>query len=149
MDALKLLKQDHETIKDLFDKIELDQDTISRKGTFEQIRQELLHHSDLEETVFYPACERHTEMTDLILQSYEDHQELRLNLDELHRERNQDHFDELIMEMIEDVRDHIATEELDVFRLVRTVMSEAEFNQLSQAMTEYKYKTSGNDLEAA
>ena len=56
MDALKLLEQDHKKVKQLMEKAEEAGNAKNQKGIFEEIKTELEIHSQIEETVFYPAC---------------------------------------------------------------------------------------------
>ncbi|MEO6198642.1 MAG: hemerythrin domain-containing protein, partial [Sphingomicrobium sp.] len=57
MDAIALLKKDHRTVADLF----ADYETASGDGRKEKLAQkiclELSVHAQIEEEIFYPACE--------------------------------------------------------------------------------------------
>src|SRR5215471_16371127 len=57
MDVLNLLKQDHDSIKDLFSQFESSPRSAHDKkaALFEQIRLEITIHSKAEEEIFYPA----------------------------------------------------------------------------------------------
>src|SRR6185312_10146409 len=63
MDALELLKQDHEKVSQLLDRGQ-EADPKQRKQIFKEIKNELDTHARIEETIFYPALEEHEELKD-------------------------------------------------------------------------------------
>ena len=72
MNALELLKKDHNTVKELFKKAEGNNNEKQQKQLFEQIKTELETHTHIEETVFYPAVEKIDELKDMVLESLEE-----------------------------------------------------------------------------
>ena len=63
MNALELLKQDHQRISDLF----ADAKTFTdMRRLFETIRSELETHSHMEESIFYPEYQKQSVLKDLI-----------------------------------------------------------------------------------
>jgi hemerythrin superfamily protein len=62
MDALDLLKEDHQKVKELFEAVEETDDEAEKKRIFAEIQSELETHARIEETVFYPAMEKHEEV---------------------------------------------------------------------------------------
>jgi len=60
MEATKLLKKDHDTVRDLFKQYEKAGDKAfqTKKGIFEQVKTELEIHATIEEEIFYPAARR-------------------------------------------------------------------------------------------
>ena len=58
MDALELLKKDHDTVKELFEKAEGNNNEKQQKKLFEQIKTELETHTHIEETVFIPRSQK-------------------------------------------------------------------------------------------
>jgi len=67
MDALELLKEDHLKVKELFEEIEGTEDEKEKKEIFEDIKSELEMHAHIEETLFYPAMEEHSELKDMVI----------------------------------------------------------------------------------
>ena len=67
MNALELLKADHEKVKQLFKKAE-DANPERQRQLFEEIKQELETHTHIEETVFYPAVKEADELKDMVLE---------------------------------------------------------------------------------
>jgi hypothetical protein len=72
MDPFELLKKGHETVADLFKRIE-SASGKAKLGVFKQIKSELDLHTHIEETIFYPALEKANETRDLTLEAYEEH----------------------------------------------------------------------------
>ena len=63
MDALELLKEDHQRISDLF----ADAKTYSdMKRLFDSIKNQLEMHAHMEETVFYPEYQKHEALKSLV-----------------------------------------------------------------------------------
>jgi iron-sulfur cluster repair protein YtfE (RIC family) len=78
VDALKVLKQDHQKVKTLFGEVESlgDRANAQRKKLFQQIDEELTVHSQIEEKIFYPEFRRHaqdSEEKEEVLEAYEEH----------------------------------------------------------------------------
>jgi hemerythrin superfamily protein len=55
MDALELLKEDHQKVKELFEEVEGTEDQKEKTRIFSEIQTELETHARIEETVFYPS----------------------------------------------------------------------------------------------
>ena len=53
MNAIELLKSDHQTVAELFEDIKANDDGDNR-GLFERVKAELDVHAHIEETIFYP-----------------------------------------------------------------------------------------------
>ena len=83
MDALELLKTDHKKVKDLFEKADGNNNEKQQKQIFEQIKTELETHAHIEETVFYPAIAKHEELKDMVLESLEEHKQVKTLLREI------------------------------------------------------------------
>jgi hypothetical protein len=74
MDAVSLLKRDHEMVKDLMQRItESETDRTAAMSMFEQLVDDLSIHERIEEEIFYPALKTKREMKDEVLESYEEH----------------------------------------------------------------------------
>src|SRR4029453_3919436 len=71
-DAVALLKQDHRTVEELFEQFEKASGDGRKQKLAEQICLELSVHAQIEEEIFYPACEGKVE-EDLLKESYVEH----------------------------------------------------------------------------
>lgn len=59
MDALELLKADHQKVKQLFAQAEKSEDKKRQKQVFREIKSELETHARVEESIFYPAMQKY------------------------------------------------------------------------------------------
>ena len=82
MDALELLKQDHEKVSQLLERGQ-EAEPKQRKQIFKEIKTELDTHARIEETIFYPALQEHEELKDMVLESLEEHKQMKTVLREL------------------------------------------------------------------
>lgn len=73
IDALALLRKDHELVKDLMQRVEKEKDTEQRISMFEQLIDELTIHERIEEEIFYPALQKLPNAKEDVLESFEEH----------------------------------------------------------------------------
>ena len=110
MNAIKLLKADHETVESLFAKVE-STGRADHTDIFLQIKAELEAHAHIEETIFYPALQEEgsDELVDLVSDALKEHQQAKTFLGELTvAAEDSDRFEGLLTKLIEDVRHHVA-----------------------------------------
>jgi hemerythrin superfamily protein len=134
MDALELLQQDHKEVKDLFEQIEDAEDSKQQKQLFKQIKKELETHARIEETVFYPEMEEHEELKDMVLESYEEHKQVKTLLREMDRS-NGDKFKAKLKVLKDNVEHHAEEEEEGkMFPQVRKLVDKATLVQLGEEL---------------
>ena len=139
MNALELLKQDHQKVKQLFEEATHASDRNKRKDLFDKIDTELEIHAHIEETVFYPALEKHEELKDMVAEALEEHQEVKTLLEEIEELGSESHdFGGKLQELMESVDHHVAEEEGEMFPKVREVFDETELEQLGKQLNSAK-----------
>lgn len=144
MDAISLLKKDHQTVEALFRRFESlgPRAFKGKQDVVERIVAELAVHAAAEEMVFYPAIRSGIEdrsVSDTVLESLEEHHVVKWTLAELdgmdpHAER----FDAKVSVLMESVRHHVKEEEKELFPLVRKAFGKAELEELGAALAEAK-----------
>ena len=72
MNALELLKQDHQNVKKFFEQGQQTEDKRQQKQIFKEIKSEPETYARLEESIFYPAMEEREELKDMVLESLEE-----------------------------------------------------------------------------
>ena len=82
MNAIELLKSDHDKVDLLFQKVKATEDTEHPK-LFEKIKAELEVHTHIEETIFYPKIKENEELKDIVLEGIEEHHQVKMFLREL------------------------------------------------------------------
>jgi hemerythrin superfamily protein len=135
MDALELLKQDHKTVKGLFKEVE-ETDQKMQKQVFDRIKTELETHTHIEESVFYPAMQKHEELKDMVLESLEEHKQVKtllIDLDNLSSDSEE--FEPKLKVLMENIEHHAEEEEEEkMFPKVRQLVNKAELEQLGQEL---------------
>jgi hemerythrin superfamily protein len=142
MDALELLKEDHQKVKELFEQAEGTQDQKQKTKIFSQIQSELETHARIEESVFYPAMEKHEELKDMVLESIEEHRQIKTLLKEIDNlKSDSEKFDPKLKVLMENVEHHAEEEEEGkMFPKVRQICSEEDLEELGQELEAAKNK---------
>ena len=111
MDAVALLKKDHRTVEDLF----ADFEKASGDGRKEKLAMEicldLSVHAQIEEEIFYPACEGKVD-EDLLKESYVEHDGAKVLIAEiLAGEPSDEFYDSKVKVLSEEIEHHVQEEE--------------------------------------
>jgi hemerythrin superfamily protein len=139
MNALEILKQDHQKVKQLFQEARHVTDQNKRKDLFDKIDTELEIHAHIEETVFYPALEEHEELKDMVAEALEEHQDAKTLLEELEELGPENHdFGSKLQELMESVEHHVQEEEGEMFPKVREVFDEGQLEQIGKELESAK-----------
>jgi len=142
MDALELLKTDHKKVKQLFEKAEGNKNDKLQKQIFEQIKAELETHAHIEETVFYPALAKNEELKDMVLESLEEHKQVKTLLREMENlVADSEKFEPKLKVLMENIEHHAVEEEEEkMFPKIRKLMNAAALEQLGQELEAAKTK---------
>jgi len=141
MDALQLLRQDHQAVKDLFDQVDDAEDGKQRKRIFDQIDTQLNIHSHIEETVFYPEMRKIEELKEMVEEALQEHQEVKTLLEEIEGlDPEGEEFSASLEELIENVEHHVAEEEDEMFPKVREQCDQAALDRLGDQLESAKGK---------
>ena len=134
MDALELLKQDHQKVKGLFKETE-GAENSKKKQLFDQIDTELEIHAHIEETVFYSAMEKHEELMDMVAEARDEHAEVRTLLQEIELLGSDlEGLNSKLTELIETVTHHIEEEEGEMCEKVRELFNDEALEQLGKEL---------------
>jgi hemerythrin superfamily protein len=111
MDAVALLKADHRTVEDLFEKFEAAKGADRKQRLANQICLELTVHTEIEEKIFYPACEGKVE-EDLIKEAYVEHDAAKVLIAEIEAGGpDEDFYDAKVHVLSEMIEHHVEEEE--------------------------------------
>lgn len=141
MNAITLLKTDHDKVKRLL--TELDSTTEralkTRAELFATIKGELTVHEAIEEEIFYPELKAHPKAKDLVLEAYEEHHVVNEIMAELESTPVDDEtWGAKATVMKENLEHHIEEEEGEMFTAARSVFGRAELDDLGQRMAARK-----------
>jgi iron-sulfur cluster repair protein YtfE (RIC family) len=141
MNALKLLKQDHDTVAQLLEKIDQTTERAlkTREEFFARVKTELDVHAKIEETIFYPALENEEETRDITLEAFEEHRVVKQLLSELEKmAKDDEQWTAKFTVLKENVEHHVEEEEDEMFPKVRKVLSNADLETLGARLEEAK-----------
>ena len=111
MDAIALLKKDHRTVEDLFADFEKASGDGRKQKLAMQICLELSVHAQIEEEIFYPACEGKVD-EDLLKESYVEHDGAKVLIAEiLGGEPTDEFYDSKVKVLSEEIEHHVEEEE--------------------------------------
>ena len=138
MNAIELLKEDHNKVSRLFQKVKATEEG-EHKELFEQIQEELEIHTHIEETIFYPKMKENSELEDLVLEGIEEHHQVKVFLRELAAlSDDSEKFEPKLKVLMEDVTHHVQEEEGEMFPMIEELFDEATLEELGAEMEEEK-----------
>lgn len=140
MNALELLKEDHDRVASLFEKIKANEDG-DNTDIFEQIKAELDVHAHIEEAIFYPRLleDGDEELKDIVKEGIEEHRQVKMFLRELDSlADDSEKFKPKIKVLMEDVEHHVQEEEGEMFQMVRNQFDESLLREMGAELEEEK-----------
>lgn len=110
-DAIALLKEDHRTVEELFTEFEKARGEGRKQALATEICTELSIHAQIEEEIFYPACEGKVD-EDLLKESYVEHDGAKVLIAEIMAGEPSDEFyDAKVTVLQEEIEHHVQEEE--------------------------------------
>jgi hemerythrin HHE cation binding domain-containing protein len=141
MDALTLLKDDHDKMRKLLTELEstTERGVKTREELYSTIKGELTVHEIIEEEIFYPALKEHPKAKDIVLEAYEEHHVVDTVMAELEETPVDDEtWGAKAKVMKENVEHHMEEEEGEMFQKARQVFDRDELDDLGTRMEERK-----------
>lgn len=145
MDALQLLKADHNTVRELFEQFKEAKeakDTTQLGEVQRKIFTELEVHTAIEEEVFYPEAEAvGEEAEELVKEGVEEHHVVKVLMEEIAELTPDD--DAWVAKMtvlIENVEHHAEEEEEELFPQLRKVFGEERLQSMGAKLMEAKQR---------
>ena len=134
MNALELLKRDHQRISDLF----ADAKTyVDMRRLFDAIKNELETHAHVEETVFYPEYQKHDLLKDLVQDARAQHALTKELLQDLDHQVGPE-FENSFQALMAEVQLHFAAEENEIFPLIRSAINGPDLSALGAELESEK-----------
>lgn len=145
MDALQLLKEDHEKVKRMLEDLDATSERAekTRTETFTRLRHDLTIHETIEEEILYPALKEFAKTKDITLEAFEEHHVVDLIVAELEATPVTDEtWGAKLTVMKENLEHHIEEEEDEMFKQARQVMDHNELVELGDQMDARKKQLS-------
>lgn len=141
MNAIELLRKDHDAVRQLFAEIESAESEQDQLDVYEDLREQLIIHARIEEDIFYPAIREANSDTSAtqVDEALNEHQQVEAILgilDEMVAEGEGD-FAGTIRTLAERVEHHVQEEENDLFVSARRLGDE-RLSQLGDRLQERK-----------
>ncbi|MEZ5344298.1 MAG: hemerythrin domain-containing protein [Pyrinomonadaceae bacterium] len=135
MDAIKLLKQDHEDLRNLFSKVRETESMEKKVKYYNDIEDLLAVHTQIEEKIFYPAVRAKEKLEDIVKEGIQEHHVTDLLIAEINDLVDDSSvFEPKLKVLMEGVEHHIEEEEKEMFPDVRSEFSETEISELGAEM---------------
>ncbi len=145
MNAIELLKEDHEKVSELFKQVKATEDGKKHHQLFEKIKDELETHAHIEETVFYPTIIKEAEIKDIVLEGIEEHKQVKTLLREIPNLSDEsEKFEAKLKVLMENVEHHVEEEEDEMFPKVKKAFDNSALDELGAQLEAAKqsYKKS-------
>ena len=137
MDAVKLLKDDHDAVKKLLKELDATTERAikTRERVFAKLHSDLEVHETIEEEIFYPALRNHPKTRDIALEGYEEHHVVDTVMGEMGELPVSDEtWTAKFSVMKENLEHHIEEEEREMFVQARKVFEPDELDALGARM---------------
>src|SRR3954468_10790140 len=141
MDAMELLKNDHEQVKKILEEIDstTERGVKTREELFTKFKQEMTVHERIEEEIFYPRLTEQGKTKDIALEGYEEHHVVDMVMAELADVPYDDErWAAKFTVMKENVEHHIEEEEGEMFKLAHRALESDELEELGERMESMK-----------
>lgn len=144
MNALTLLKNDHDQLKNYLEQGEhtTGRSIKARDEILDTVTTLLTAHERIEEEILYPALKQHPNAREIVLEGYQEHHVVDVLAGELKgMDEDDERWGAKFKVMKENIEHHIEEEEGEMFDKARRVFSEAELEALGERMERLKNET--------
>lgn len=143
IDAIALLKKDHEKVRDLLSKLEKSADRGGDRAMqlYTQVEAEVKVHSQVEEEIFYPAfrdAAKKKDDTKMFFEATEEHHVVDLVMPELRDTDSKEEFAAKAKVLKELIEHHADEEEKEMFPRARKLFDRDELRELGERIEQRK-----------
>ena len=139
MDAIELLKSDHDEVRGLFEqfrKAKEAEDSSQMRQLQKEIFNELETHTRIEEDIFYPAVRDldDEDLTETVAEGIQEHHVVKVLMREIEDVSGDETFESKMSVLMENVEHHADEEEQELFPDLRQKMGEPRLQELGAEM---------------
>jgi iron-sulfur cluster repair protein YtfE (RIC family) len=140
MDAIDVLLHDHRELRDHIERFRSAEDDDARRAAFDELADELAHHTAMEEEVFYPAVtEAEPRTEDEVREGLEEHRVAdRLVAEAQAIGPDDGQWEAKVTVLCESVEHHVREEEDELFPKVRGGMTLGQLGMLGNELASFK-----------
>jgi len=145
MDALALLKHDHREVEKMFGRFEKAKSSDQKQKLCREICMELKVHAGIEEKSFYPELKKKTSLKEIVLESYEEHKQVKTLVMQLEAMAGHDETMQARMKVLkEDVLHHVQEEEKQLFPKVQKAVGKEQLTTMGEQLRQDKMAMMGS-----
>lgn len=152
MNAIQLLKQQHQDVRDLFELFEKARDSIDKDRVCQQLADNLAAHMVIEEQIFYPAvfgAMKDAARKQEALAEHQEAKDLLAEILDMDMSLGGQNFAQKMDLLKQTVEHHVQEEEGEVFKQAREVLDRHDLNRLGDEMkTLFTQEMAGEPSEA-
>ncbi len=138
MNALDLLKEDHDLLKKYLELV-MEDGQHDKREVMSRIANLLREHEAIEEKIFYPALKQQPKAKGIVLEGYQEHHVIDLLLEELEQMPPEDErWPAKLKVLKENIEHHVEEEEGEMFRSARKAFDKQELEALGTRMEDMK-----------
>jgi predicted DNA-binding protein len=137
VDAMELLKNDHEQVKKILEEIDstTERGVKTREELFTKFKSEMTIHERIEEEIFYPRLTEQAKTKEIALEGFEEHHVVDMVMAELDDVPFDDEtWGAKFTVMKENIEHHVEEEEGEMFKLARQALESDELEELGVRM---------------
>ena len=143
MDAIQLLKSDHDEVRSLFQRFKQAkeaEDSAQMRQLQKEIFSELEDHTRIEEDIFYPAVREldDEDLTETVAEGIQEHHVVKVLMREIEDAAKDETFESKMTVLMENVEHHAGEEEDELFPELRQKMGEPRLQELGAEMESAK-----------
>jgi len=146
VDAMELLKNDHEQVKKILEEIDstTEKGVKTREELFTKFKSEMTVHERIEEEIFYPRLTEQAKTKEIALEGFEEHHVVDMVMAELDDVPFDDEtWGAKFTVMKENIEHHVEEEEGEMFKLARQALESDELEELGARMEARKKELQG------
>src|SRR5207245_8961355 len=114
---------------------DLEHKAEERRALSPELDRELTVHGEIEEKIFYPAAKQAEPTRDLVLESIEEHKQIKMVLADLEQtDMRTAEWGADLKVLKEDVMHHVGEEEDDLFPKIQKILSKQQLEELGTRM---------------
>jgi hemerythrin-like domain-containing protein len=138
-ELIKIIKKDHEEVKEIFGKLEKASNKAQREKLVAQLFQEIDPHMVGEEKALYPELQKHKEAKESALEAVEEHHVAKMVLQELlDTPANDERFLAKAIVLKTLILHHIEEEESKIFQMFKKTVSDNKSQQVLDSFNKAK-----------
>ena len=135
LDATEVLQMDHMALEVLFAQLKVARGLKLREKLFRRISDKWNSHDRLEQTVFYPACDKIESLKSTVLEFTADHRHIKSLIKELtHADLSSEQSVSKLDRLMREMTRHVRVEENEFFPKVRHLMSKNRLEKLGERL---------------